>query len=839
MKKIRLKTIKCKLKNILRKDINYHNLFDAINRMNEVTTLCYMFIRSYLIYLYENKKTFPIINKKFICLVYKTLSISKLGRPPTDTTELNKLNEYYLIFSKKLNITTKFNSHNLSYLYGAEAEIIYTSIINNIKYHFPKYINKFIKVFFADIYKKKLKTLKGNDLKEFKKLLNSNNAYIINDILNNTKNAPSELYNKLGNHINKIVPKLPKNIKVIDDIFINPLNYLHNMIYINLYLEKKEIKNFQFFPLKTNINNYYKINSSALIDIFENNGKLKLLTSVSKVKEQIWKKYFNLSKMKIKNYTFNYEISTDGYAVSINYIFNGDIKSKIISNLKKIEARNKTYKLKKSLDELQIKKLNKEREDAKKQKKMELYEKKKKFKLKQKEAYNKLSQIEKDKLKLELRLKKEYPYIDHLVKDKIMRKYLEEKVENKLLAVNDPGKGEILYIAKPTKKKMDNTMSIKQIEVEKKDIKTENNKFANSSTIDNITFFRYTNKRRVKELKRLKYGRLIENKKKKIKIGNKTIKEIESSLSSYNCKSCNYKTFMEYLKEKLKVNSLLKNAYGNKYFRKLKWFAYINKQRHEDKLLNEIEDKLGSREELVIISGDWSGNGISKYMSTPNKNIIKKLSERFKIMMIDEFKTSQLHYKHNTKCDNLSVPITKASEFKILKYKNKNGEKIKKKVKRKKKKKDQSYLLNKQQNVQNIIKRTSKNIHSVLTSKSEVMECINRNKNAVLNMLRIVYYEIKTGKRPNIFSRNKKTSGPIKNRGNQKMPKGAYRKIEHQLKQQNQLSTQLTKRKNILSNKTQPSTQLINQPIKNKKKSKNKKNIESKIKKEKVRQPLN
>jgi len=59
------------------------------------------------------------------------------------------------------------------------------------------------------------------------------------------------------------------------------------------------------------------------------------------------------------------------------------------------------------------------------------------------------------------------------------------------------------------------------------------------------------------------------------------------------------------------------------------------------------------------------------------------------------------------------------------------------------------------------------------------------------------------------------------------MPKSAYRKIEHQIKQRNQPSTQLTKQKNILSNKTQLSTQLINKSIKNKKKSK--------IKKQKVR----
>ena len=42
MKKLQMKTIKCKLKDILRKNVSYDDLFNMLERMNDITSLCYM-----------------------------------------------------------------------------------------------------------------------------------------------------------------------------------------------------------------------------------------------------------------------------------------------------------------------------------------------------------------------------------------------------------------------------------------------------------------------------------------------------------------------------------------------------------------------------------------------------------------------------------------------------------------------------------------------------------------------------------------------------------------------------------------------------------------------------
>ena len=59
----------------------------------------------------------------------------------------------------------------------------------------------------------------------------------------------------------------------------------------------------------------------------------------------------------------------------------------------------------------------------------------------------------------------------------------------------------------------------------------------------------YTNKEHIKETKRLKYRRTINNKRKKM-----GITEQEDELKMYNSKSCNYVNYKEYVRKKNKVN---------------------------------------------------------------------------------------------------------------------------------------------------------------------------------------------------------------------------------------------------------------------------------------------
>ncbi len=79
------------------------------------------------------------------------------------------------------------------------------------------------------------------------------------------------------------------------------------------------------------------------------------------------------------------------------------------------------------------------------------------------------------------------------------------------------------------------------------------------------------------------------------------IKEIESTLSSFNSKIVNYDKFKEYLIEKNKVNHKLFNHYQQKFFRKFKLNSYINTQKSESKLINNFSNKYGKPEDTILV----------------------------------------------------------------------------------------------------------------------------------------------------------------------------------------------------------------------------------------------
>ena len=92
---------------------------------------------------------------------------------------------------------------------------------------------------------------------------------------------------------------------------------------------------------------------------------------------------------------------------------------------------------------------------------------------------------------------------------------------------------------------------------------------------------------------------------------------------------------------------------------KLNWYAYINRKRSEDNLLNKIEEVYGKNP--IIFIGDWSiGKQMRHFISTPNLSLKKKLQERFEVYNVDEFRTSKISYKTKEICKNLYLldPVT-------------------------------------------------------------------------------------------------------------------------------------------------------------------------------------
>ena len=221
---------------------------------------------------------------------------------------------------------------------------------------------------------------------------------------------------------------------------------------------------------------------------------------------------------------------------------------------------------------------------------------------------------------------------------------------------------------------------------------------------DEGKFYSYTNKQRVKETKRLKYQNILKKYRDELDI---TSKEIE--LSSHNSKSCNITSFKEFITKKINTNEVLYKLYQNNKFRQYKWYAFINKKRTEDNMLNKIE-KVYSKDSIIII-GDWcSGKQMKNFISTPNLSLKRKLQERFKVYDIDEYRTSCLNYKTEELCKNLYLPDKKNKERKM---------------------------------------------HSLLTYKMENKRngCINRDKNGCKNIQKIFNYYILYNERPERYRR--------------------------------------------------------------------------------------
>ena len=51
--------------------------------------------------------------------------------------------------------------------------------------------------------------------------------------------------------------------------------------------------------------------------------------------------------------------------------------------------------------------------------------------------------------------------------------------------------------------------------------------------------------------------------------------------------------------------------------------------------------------DIKFVIGDWSNKGKLKYISTPNLSLKRKLAKHFKVYLIDEYLTSQIHHLHD------------------------------------------------------------------------------------------------------------------------------------------------------------------------------------------------
>ena len=706
---------------------------------------------------------------------FKALSKNSCGPKVkgTNLIILNELNDYFQnhfikIIYNDVNLDDvtdkqidnyKLDCKNLSYIINSRCTEMETSYRNNIIFNFIKYIFQYVNETFliSFVYKTKSekKKLNKKELQKYmdqKKENESQNKFlkkelilVKNDLLENTLTSPKKYHKWITENKKNILPERDGKMSIQDDINLNPYKYTKYMLIINNKLQIDKKKQFQAIPLRTQINDKYaQIDTKTIEDIFT-----EVNTDIEA--NELWKKYFNLNKFKIKNFSFNNLISTDGHSVSINFINDLQIEGKIKKHKAMSEGSKKSKDVFKNKTQDEIDKIKKEKKEREKNKKKE-YQKRRNEQIKKlKEDFKLKSLEEQEKTKLEIKLKNnKFEYIEDAVKDDDLLKELKKALEEGRIVVIDPGCRSPMTML-GFKNHM-NEEKIKKIQNEIKNIYDEYAKRCDQFDVDidksiemnlkseldqgiiNVNkdyllkcqkkedkiLYNYSNKRRMKETKRLKTLKLIDNKKKKTFIDNKTIKEMEAKISNFGSKTIDLKEFEKYAKIKIEMRLNINKEY-NEYVKKLKMNTYINLRRHEDKLLDELENIFGKN--AIMIIGNWSKQTGLKYISTPNMRMKKLLSKRFKVFLIDEYKTSRIYHKI------IGEEIYESKDENKIKFtfKTKDNKEIK------------------------------KTIHSILTFKmsNKRSECINRDYNATLNMLAIVKYLIEHRERPKCFTYEK------------------------------------------------------------------------------------
>jgi hypothetical protein len=230
----------------------------------------------------------------------------------------------------------------------------------------------------------------------------------------------------------------------------------------------------------------------------------------------------------------------------------------------------------------------------------------------------------------------------------------------------------------------------------------------------NGKIFKHTRRDEIRQTKRLKITNKIQILRDKM-----GILELEQNLSKHNGRTCNIPKYSSYLRARNNVLNNLSEKYSLPQFRRLNFHLYNNKTRARDKLVTKIKNfmaditpptssnSITTNIRPILIFGNWSANKNMKHMiSTPGVGLKRFLLKHFKSYDIDEFRTSIINHKTNTYGKNL-------------------------------------YLHNEK-------------IHSVLTYKMENkrLGCINRDRNAVLNMKKIVENILEMGEYPYVFRRS-------------------------------------------------------------------------------------
>ena len=239
-----MKTTKDNMLNVIRDKTILPIINNLVINSNKIVIHAYQFLKLYLIHLYENNKDLPLLDKEYICDIFKVITKRKCGTGGyTDKnmpSQLRELTNFYNNFYHETICDNEILYYDkMSYILAYEAIDMITNINTNIQEHFIDHLNKFVNLTF-DVKKKADEITKNNKDKIIRKQLH-NELYteiikVKNDLINFREFKSDEKYhNWINTHRNNIFYKDFINSYEFD-VENNPQKYLKSMIYIKNFL---------------------------------------------------------------------------------------------------------------------------------------------------------------------------------------------------------------------------------------------------------------------------------------------------------------------------------------------------------------------------------------------------------------------------------------------------------------------------------------------------------------------------------------------------------------------------------------------------------------------------
>jgi hypothetical protein len=572
-------TIKTSLSNIIKDMEIYNSIMDAVLDVNKIVIMTNLFINAYLTHCYKNNEQFPTINQNFI--LYAQQMVSKSNGSNHNEIELrSKMIRFYKDhFKDCIENTDIISRSHINVCLSYEVKNMLTMMENNITEHFIRYINKFVNV--------KLNT-RGYylDIKYNKKISDENKKILIKQINDEANAFEHDL-------ITGDRTSLPDYHEFIDELRkeIIPRDRLKIMKETDKPLTYDiKVSPFSYlrsmFYLNDQIEKINKDNEIQFVDKF-NNRRVKL---------------FQIIPQRTRIIPCHITITSP----ALQELANGDEK---YTRFKRISGQTEKTILNKIWDQA----FNLDNKVFHKKK----YEFSYFITTNGKDVSIVFHKEAKNTVKTTKKQKKE----DKQTAEKgkyISEVKITERMKRKNIVAIDPNLGDLNHCA----------MYIRDDHTgDKRDYLRE---------------IRYTRGQRNQDGGVKKFTKQMNELKKGTIINEKSVIEHERILSEkYDSKTVN--NVLEYCKAKMDLNRQLFEHYEEPFYRKVKWFRYINRQKSESKYINNFKKAFGNSKECIVIYGDWSeeqgkkGNepGVSKRLRKVFKN------NGYKLYLIDEYGTSR------------------------------------------------------------------------------------------------------------------------------------------------------------------------------------------------------